>query len=224
MTRYIIGDTETTGLGKDKAACKIGLIEIDPETLEILGEVGSTLNPEMPISADASAIHGITDEEAAKHPTMAEFIADKLHGGLDGEIVLLGYHVAFDRPLLEPIGNIVKDWDLLPLAQQLVRDTTNHKLQTLKEHFSLEGGAAHRALGDCHTTLQLLRVLVPLSGRSLVNHCATKFQFTMTMPWGKHSGIALSDVPKSYRKWMLEKCETLDNNLRASLEMLAKTE
>jgi DNA polymerase III epsilon subunit-like protein len=221
--RFLIGDTETTGLGPGRAAVEVGLIEIDPDTLEILGEIGSIVNPLKPIDPTAAAIHGITDEEAAMHPTLPEYIQDTLDGPLDGDLTLIGYRVGFDLPLLRPFGNIVKTFDVLPLAQSLVRDAANHKLQTLKEHFNLPGGDAHRALGDCHTTLQLLAILLPLSGRSLRMHCATDFQMIHHLPWGKHEGRPLVSVPKSYRDWMLRECE-LDSNLRKSLELLAKTE
>jgi DNA polymerase-3 subunit epsilon len=220
--RYIIGDTETTGLERDKAACEIGLIEIDPHTLEVITEVGSILNPEKPIHPKASEIHGISDEEAAQHNTIAEFVECKLEGGFTGEITLIGYRVSFDAPLLKPIGNIVRTWDLLPLAQKLVPESANHKLQTMKEHFSLPGGEAHRALGDCHTTLQLLRVLIDLSGRPLAEHCNTK-EYISTMPWGKHAGMPLVQVPISYRRWLLKEAD-IHIDLRSSLEMIAKTE
>jgi DNA polymerase-3 subunit epsilon len=221
--RYIIGDTETTGLGPDKAAVEVGLIEINPDTLEIVGELGSIINPLKPIDPAAAAIHGITDEEAAKHPTLPEYIQDALGGPLDGDLTLIGYRVSFDLPLLRPFGNIVKTFDVLPLAQNTVRDAPNHKLQTLKEHFNLPGGDAHRALGDCHTTLQLLAVLLPLSGRSLRMHCATDFQMVHFMPWGKHEGQPLISVRKNYREWMLRECD-LEPNLRKSLEIIARTE
>jgi DNA polymerase III subunit epsilon len=222
MVKIIIGDTETTGLSGDRAACEVGLIEIDVETLEVVCEYTSLIDPEISIEAGATAIHGITDSQVLSAPTLPEWVAESLGGGL-GDVVLIGYRVGFDLPMLTGIGNIVQTFDVLPLAQQLVTDSKNHKLQTLKEHFGLPGGAAHRALGDCHTTLQLLRVLVSLSGRSLADHLKTRVQFISKMPFGKHVGKPLVALPADYRRWLLDKAE-IDNNLRSSLAMIALTE
>ena len=221
--RYIIGDTETTGLGPDRAACEIGLIEIDPDTLDVLGEMSSIINPGKPIDPKAFAVHGITDERASGFPTLPTYIADTLGGPLDGDLCLIGYRVSFDLPMLRPFGNIVKTFDVLTLAQSLVTDSVDHKLQTMKEHFNLAGGAAHSALGDCQTTLELLCILISMSGRTLRAHCATEFTMIHTMPWGKHSGSPLVALPASYRKWLIGLAD-LDHNLRKSLEILSKTE
>jgi DNA polymerase III epsilon subunit-like protein len=222
MLKIIIGDTETTGLSGDRAACEVGLIEIDVDTLEVIAEHSSLIDPQRPIEAGATAIHGITDAQVACAPTTAEYVEGPLKGGL-GDMVLIGYRVGFDLPMLKVVGKVVQTFDVLPLAQQLVTGTANHKLQTLKEHFGLPGGAAHRALGDCQTTLQLLRVLIPLSGRSLADHLKTKVQFISQMPFGKHVGKPLVALPQDYREWLLKQ-DGIDNNLRSSLEMIALTD
>lgn len=229
--RYIIGDTESTGLGPTsrnpkaapKQACEVALMEIDPDTFESLGEMSSILNPQTEIEPEAMAVHGITQEEAESYPTIERYIQDTLKGPLEGEICLIGYRVGFDLPLLRPFGNIVATFDLLPLAQLLVPDAENHKLQTMRDYFALPGGDAHRAMGDVHTTHQLLKVLVPQSGRSLQMHCATPDQMYLRMPWGKHSGQALVTLPTHYKAWLLE-LNDLDANLRRSIEFFHRTD
>lgn len=229
--RYIIGDTETTGLGptyKDphappKRACEVALMEIDPDTFEVIGEMHSIINPECDIHPEAEAIHGISKEVALKHPTLSQYIQDTLGGALNGDIVLIGYRTAFDLPLLKPFGNIVKTFDLLPLAQSLVQDSANHKLQTMKEYFDLPGGMAHRAMGDVCTTHQLLKTLIPLTRRSLKMHCATEFQIYQRAPWGKHTGELIVNLPASYKRWLLS-LPDLDNNLRRSVELYSATD
>ena len=229
--RYLIGDTETSGLGptyKDphappKAACEVALMEIDPDTLESMGEMHSIINPECAIHPAAAAVHGITQEEADKAPTLAQYIQDTLGGPLDGEITLIGYRIAFDLPLLRPFGNIVKTFDLLPMCQNMVSGTANHKLQTMKEHFALPGGVAHRAIGDVHTTHQLLKTLLPMTGRSLAMHCATEFQIYQLMPWGKHVGMLIIDLPGKYKEWLLG-LPDLEPNLRKSIELFRATD
>lgn len=229
--RFIIGDCETTGLGptyKDpyappKAACEVALMEIDPDTLEVLGEMHSIINPQCAIHSDAAAVHGITQEEADKAPTLARYIEESLGGPLEGEITLIGYRVGFDLPMLRPFGNIVKTFDLLPLAQNLVSNSVDHKLQTMKEYFGLPGGVAHRAIGDVHTTHQLLKALVPMTGRSLRMHCATSFQIYQRFPWGKHAGELIVNLPGKYKEWLLG-LPDLDPNLRKSVELFRATD
>jgi hypothetical protein len=38
------------------------------------------------------------------------------------------------------------------------------------------------------------------------------------MPWGKHKGTSLTDLPDGYLGWLLSKCEGLDPVLKARLE------
>ena len=227
---YLIGDSETTGLGPTyknpnappKKACEFALMEIDPDTLENLGEIGSILNPECEIEAGAAEIHGITQEEAEKYPTLEEYLKQN-DLPFEGEITLIGYRIAFDLPLLRPFGNIVRTLDLLPLVQRMFPELENHKLQTIKVHLGLPGGEAHRAIGDVYTTHQLLQVLIPASGRSLEAHCSTEFQIYLNMPWGKHAGKPLVSLPPSYKEWLLGLSD-LDPNLRKSVELFSKTD
>lgn len=230
--RFLIGDTETTGLGpnyKDptappKKAVEVALMEIDPVTLESLGEQWSLIDPECDIHPAAAAVHGITLEDVADAPTIEEYIDIVMGGPLEGEICLIGYRISFDLPLLRPFGNIVKTFDLLPLAQLFVRGTENHKLQTMREHFDLPGGEAHRAIGDVHTTHQLLKVLLGLSGRSLESHCSGERQIYQVMPWGKHVGMLLINLPTSYKRWLLEEAQDIDPDLRHSIALFYETD
>lgn len=38
------------------------------------------------------------------------------------------------------------------------------------------------------------------------------------MPWGKHRGKSLSDVPGSYLFWVLEECDKVQWTLRSAIE------
>lgn len=221
--RYIIGDTETTGLDKPKA-CEVALVEID-ENFEILGDAEALLNPEKEISEIAMGIHGITQEMVASCPTIEQWRDQTLQGKIEGEIVLIGYRIGYDRPMLECLfDRIVKAYDVLPLAQSLYPESVNHKLSTMKEHLTLDGGTAHRAMGDVLTTLSLLKRASTDTGRSLLQLVNVPFTYIHRMPWGKqHKGKLLAEVPADYRAWMLT-LKDLDPNLRKSLELLRTTD
>ena len=92
-------DIESTGItpSRDRIV-EIAVLKIMPD-----GESRSTvrrLNPEMPIPAGASAVHGIYDADVADCPTFAD-IAEKLYNYLEG-CDLAGYNLStFDIPMLE---------------------------------------------------------------------------------------------------------------------------
>lgn len=224
--RYIIFDTETTGIGRDKRACDIGLIEIDPVTLEEVGRVESLIYPGIPIPPEVTAIHGITDEMVANAPTIEQWVAQTFGaGGIEGEVALIGHRVDFDLPLFAPIGNAVTTVDTLLLTQLFLSiKTENRKLDTLKEALALPGGGqSHRAMADCMTCYQLLQYLLPLTGRTLEDVAMTAVFVLHECPWGKHENKPLIQVPRAYREWMLG-LDNLDKHLKYSLEQVAKAD
>lgn len=91
-------DLETTGINitKDRIV-EISLLKVHPNGKE---EIKSRLiNPEMPIPAQATAIHGITDDDVKDSPTfkqVAKSLADMLEG-----CDLAGFNSSrFDVPML----------------------------------------------------------------------------------------------------------------------------
>jgi DNA polymerase III epsilon subunit-like protein len=223
--RYIIGDTETTGLGPKRKAIEVALLEIDAD-LNILAEAEALLHPgDQPISPEASAIHGITLESLEGKPTMEQWMADTWGGPIEGEVALIGYRIGFDYPMLKDLfEQPPKMFDVLPLAQRIIGPAVpDHKLQTIKEHLGLPGGPAHRAMGDVCTTHQLLQWLLPKTGRPLEAHCVTPLAIVHRMPWGQHKGTLLVQLPTTYRIWLMGLSD-LDPNLRMSLQLIRNTD
>ena len=223
--RAIIFDTETDGIAKDRMACDIGLIEIDPVTLEEIGRAESLLNIGKPIPPEVTAIHGITDEMLVGQPTIEEWVQSVLGGRIEGEVALIGHRIDFDLPMFAPIGDAAWTVDTLLLTQLFLDVTTaNRKLDTLKEALALPGGGqSHRAMADCMTCHQLLQYLMPLTGRTLEDIAKTEIFMLHEMPWGKHEGTPLMQVPRKYRQWLME-LDNLDRHLKYSLEQVAKTD
>lgn len=227
--RFIVFDTETTGIGPDKEAVEIALIEINPETLEEEARAEAMLNVRGEISPEAEAVHGISKASLVGKPYIEEWVRDTLGGPLEGEVALIGHRVAFDKPLFAPIGNAKWDIDTLLLTQlhlpptdpEGVNGPVNRKLDSLKEYLNLPGGGtSHRAMADCMTCLQLLQHLMPLTGRTLRDIALTDFFMVHYMPWGKHEDVPLLQVPQKYRQWLLS-LPDLDRHLRRSLELIA---
>lgn len=223
---WVIADTETTGL--TGPACEIALREICPDTLEILWEIDSLIDPECEIEPGAQAIHNISQEMVASAPTLDEFIStpgeEFLNGRLDGrDVVLICHNAPFDVKRLHKIGDITASICTLFHARQLIPETVNHKLTTLREHFGFPPNEAHRALADVATTQRLLKEILGRTNRGLREFLATMDTTVHRMPWGKHKGKLLLNVPKDYLLWLKKECPDLEINLKKSVEKVLKT-
>lgn len=218
--RYFIGDTETTGL-KNAKAVEIAFIEVEPESLAVLGSWQSLIDPEREIEPTALEIHGITPEMVEHEPTIEEFVSVVLGGRIEDPCTLIGYNVQFDRPMFEPVMNIQRTWCALALCRRLFpTETPNHKLGTMAEFLGLDSGEAHRAMSDVMTVHQMLLDVLPTTGKTLLQHLALPANAVYTMPFGEHKGKLLADVPKSYRNWLL--ASRIDDDLKAALIALHK--
>jgi len=91
-------DIETTGINiaADRIV-ELSVLKISPDGSKEW--LSTRINPEIPIPASATAIHGITDSDVANAPAFRE-VARKLTGFLEG-CDLAGYNaIKFDIPLL----------------------------------------------------------------------------------------------------------------------------
>lgn len=111
---------------------------------------------------------------------------------------------SFDARMVKP--HIIPETTLctLSLSRQYIKGTTNHKLPTLKQELKLPEQRSHSALGDVYTVLDLLRFLMPLTGRTLEQmfHAGNTPRVMLYMPFGVHKGKPILEVPKGYRDWL----------------------
>lgn len=91
---FVVWDTETTGLDDDSKIVSIGIVD---ETGKVL--LNTLINPGVPIPADATAIHGVTDDMVADAPTFAE-VYPAIRQALQGRRWCI-YNKAYDIPRLE---------------------------------------------------------------------------------------------------------------------------
>jgi DNA polymerase-3 subunit epsilon len=222
--RYLIGDTETSGLGATARAVEMAWIEVD-EDLNPLYEFSSLIDPEQEIQPGAQAIHGIDADMVADAPTLYELqtiVLPDLGVNVTDPIVLIAHNVKFDKRFFADVFPIQNTFCTLALVRSQRPNFPNHKLGTCREQLGLEGGTAHRAMGDVQTVHQMLKYLLPMTGRTLAQHCATPLRTVYTMPWGEHKGKALASLPRDYRTWLLS--IDLDQDLRHSLMQIRKSE
>lgn len=217
---YIIGDTETTGLGPTRKAVEVAIKQVD-EDMNDLSEWHSLIDPEIPIDPEAQAIHGISYDMVRDKPTIEEFITYVLGKPFEEDVCLIGHNVSFDYPMLACIGNITHTICSLELARAYVQGPINYKLQTLREYFNIEVDHAHSAMGDVNITQQVLKRIIKISGRPLESHAMTESRIVHIMPFGKYQGRALFELPVSYLNWLIS-LPDLDQNLHDSLVIVRK--
>ncbi len=99
LTRPLVFfDLETTGVDfQNDRIIEISLVKLHPDNTE---EVNTyRINPGIPIPAEATAIHGITDEDVADKPSFAELAPTILEILADSDFC--GYNLLrFDFPFL----------------------------------------------------------------------------------------------------------------------------
>lgn len=217
---WLVADTETTGVGEDDKMVEVAWCLIDDD-LDVIESGHSLINPERPIAPAASAVHGLTARDVADAPTAEQYFAENLVCMLGPETCLIAHNSAFDARFLQPyIPFELQQLCTLRLARKLLPDSESHKLGSLAYEFDLidKNDRFHSADGDVATLLRLLMFLADRAGLGL--HDLAPFSrapiVVQLMPFGKHKGTPLKDLPSGYRHWLLTTAN-IDDDLRASL-------
>lgn len=153
----LILDTETTGLRSHDQIVQLALIDMAGNVL-----LDCLIKPTIPISRDASAIHGITDAMVAEAPSFADIWPTLCDIIRDKTVII--YNADYDTRLLAqssrahdlprtPITHATFKCAMLPYSAW-VGDWSqwhgNYKFQKLP-------GGDHSALGDCKATLAVIK-------------------------------------------------------------------
>lgn len=222
--RVIVGDSETTGKREPRKAVELAWLEINDQ-LEVIGQVQSLIDPEMHIGSGAIAVHGIYPVDVANAPTIEEFYETVIpdHFADDDEVILIGHNIQFDVPYFQPYIKGFKDSICtLRLAKFYMLDAEEYGLGALAVQYQLGRGMAHRALGDCITTLNLLKVIQDVGGASIMDlyAVARKPRLVPDTLWtfGKYKGTPVGSTDKGYAKWALANMDSLDMDIRHTLE------
>ncbi len=205
--RPIYYDTETTGVKSDSDK----IIEIAAYDAENDTSFVSLINPEMPIPPESSRIHNITDDMVKDAPTFGE-VGKSLIEFCSGEVVLIAHNNdAFDKPFLEKefkrAGVTIPEWsyiDTLKWARKYRPDLPRHSLQHLREVFGFEANNAHRALDDVIILHKVFTQMIGDLKMETIMELLQQQTELRHMPFGKHKGMLLQDVPKHYVKWLAE--------------------
>lgn len=203
--RPIFYDTETTGIKPDKDRV-IELAGYDPvldKTFEKL------INPECPVPAEATAIHNITNEMVSTAPKF-EVVAKEWMEFCEGDTVLIAHNndafdIHFLRCEFERANIPMPEWqflDSLKWARKYRYDLPRHALQFLRGVYDIEANQAHRALDDVIVLYKVFQKMTDDLPIETVVELMNQKQKGDRMPFGKHQGKELKDVPKSYIAWL----------------------
>lgn len=224
--RPIYYDTETTGIRNDKDRI-IELAAYDPVENRTFCEF---INPEFPIPPEATAIHNITNEMVADAGTFEQVGSAFLAFCPPGTVLIAHNNDAFDKPFIEaefkragvalPAFQYV---DTLKWARKYRNDLPRHSLQSLREVYGFPSNQAHRALDDVIVLHQVFSAMIDDLPMEKVIELLAQPQNLSRMPFGKHQGKLLAEVPKDYVSWLASSgaFDKADNQeLRESFEKL----
>ena len=214
--KTIIFDTEATDL-KKPVLIEAAWVELESlEPYSVTNPFEQRYNPGKPISLGALATHHIMDEELVDCPPAASFT---LPSDVD---YVIGHNVDFDW---EVIGKPdIKRICTLALARKVWPDLDSHNQSALLYH--LERATAREQLRNAHSALTdvgicaaILKHICQQLGLTTVEALYNESEIARTpttMPFGKHKGVLLTDVPKDYKKWLLTQ-QDIDPFLRKAL-------
>ncbi len=204
--RPIFYDTETTGIRADKDRI-IEIAAFDPHgdrTFEVL------VNPGCPIPPEATSIHNITNEMVTNAPAFADVAAEFVKF-CEGDVVLIAHNNdSFDYHFLKAeftrCGRAMPTWkflDSLKWARRYRRDLPRHTLQFLRETYSIAANNAHRALDDVIVLHSVFCKMTDDLSIEEIHELINIPREIQHMPFGKHQGMPLKNLPKDYVKWLV---------------------
>lgn len=203
--RPIYYDTETTGVKSDKDRI-IELAAYDPVEDRSFCHL---INPGCPIPPEASAVHHITDEMVKDALSFGD-VAKAFIEFCPPETVLIAHNNdAFDKLFLEVEFKragvelpTFKYIDTLKWARKYRPDLPRHTLQSLREVYGFASNQAHRALDDVIILYQVFSAMIDDLNMEKVIDLLSKPQVLSRMPFGKHQGKPLAEIPKDYVAWL----------------------
>lgn len=160
----IILDTETTGLDYRARMVQFAAIGIAGNTL-----LDTLINPETPIPADVTRIHGITNGDVANAPTLPDVQAE-INGILKLASRVIVYNADYDRRIIgqhfaayapeettNRLDRLYWDCAMYQYARFVGEWDEHHGNYRWQKLPSAPGVQAHNALGDCLSTLAIIK-------------------------------------------------------------------
>lgn len=221
MNTAVILDTETTGLDAPE------LIECAWLRIDINGTIiergpAERFRPSKAITLGAMATHHIMDEDLVGCPHRSLFrVPDTTY--------LIGYNVDFDwRVIGEPP---VRRIDVCSMCRHPWPEADSHSQSAML--YLLEREAARDALRGAHSAevdaavcLAILKNVMfkagPFVDFEQLWQASERMRIPTKMPFGKHKGMLIGDIPRDYRQWLLRQSDIDTYLVQAVRQSMAK--
>lgn len=221
-------DFETTGVNaRECEPVSVAIIEskiFDDGSFEEISHVHEILQIEaLVVPEGAQRVHGISKELTVSEGLQAEGVISGLTG------LVLGYNNnSYDNVIAGRYGAVIQgSIDIFVATRRMKTEGALAKATLGASYEQLTGKraeGAHDALADVRMTLELIQPIMKhyafAKFEDLVEFVSVgKGDANMVMPFGKHKGKKLKDLPGSYVRWAMENM-TLTGDLKAGFDSL----
>src|SRR5919108_2964269 len=165
---FVVVDVEATGAKTlPNRLIELGAYRIRDE--RIVDKFQSLVNPEIPIPRFVASLTGISNEMVKRAPMFAEVAPRWLDFVSDS--VLVAHNAPFDTSFLNhEISRVYPGHPMINphlctvrLSRRALPDLSNHRLETIANHFSIPIVSRHRAGSDALATAEIfIRILTEL--------------------------------------------------------------
>lgn len=172
IDEYVVFDFETTGLSpwSGDEIVEVGAMKIFGNDLDEENVFHTLINPGRPISPDASAVNGITNEMVAQSPRPLEVIPRFLD--FVGSARLVAQNAKFDMGFLMKYLmqlNLKKElrvYDTIAFSKRAFPRENRHNLDVISQRLKLAHTPSerHRSLGDVKLTARAFLCLREMLG------------------------------------------------------------
>ncbi len=159
--RYVVFDTETTGLHPEEGdeIISIAAVRLQNGEIDEVGAFSRLVHPGRPIPPASTRFHGITDDMVRGEPPIAEVLPEFRDYVGDG--ILVAHNADFDMAFLKlkeqhsgvEFANVVLDTLLISVFVD--HASRNHSLDAVAERLGVEVEGRHTALGDSLATARI---------------------------------------------------------------------
>ncbi len=234
MLIYI--DVETTGLEQNDRLCAVGLILFDEEVITYQ----ELIKPPKKMRPEASAINHITDEMLKKKKSFEDSkINEILEKYNRTETTFIGHNIAFDIAMLKKEGFVFQGAfiDTLKCTRALIQECEQFSLQYLRYELKLYKDEkkvadeltielqAHEVLSDALHVRLLHCYLNDMAGDEKLQELSSHPVLIQKLSFGKYKGRFIEEIAMNdgaYLSWVLSSVESLDEDMRYSIEYYTK--
>lgn len=187
-TRFVVLDTELTGLGRRDSLISIGALRMTGGSIELGTYFSRMINPERAMNPKSVVVHGVTPGEVELEPPLKPILAEFFSYCRDA--VLVGHCIDVDlfylnkelrklhgleleNPVIDTFA--LYEWlaDRHIVQPQKATGGVSTALFAIAADLGIPTAAAHDALADAYTTAQILQRFLPLLHREGISAIGT---------------------------------------------------